>query len=239
MDILKESLEIPRNRATTADRLKQLMAERGLKQADILRLCRPYAERYRIKIGSNDLSQYVTGKVAPGQTKLFILGKALRVNEAWLMGCDVDRAPMNTDSNDALDLVEGVVRRIQMKKFPMIGEIACGAPIVAHQEYETFVEASASINADFCVTAKGDSMINARIFDGDVVFIREQPTVNNGEIAAVIIENDVTLKRVYFYDNRIELRPENPTYPVLNYEGTQLETVRIIGKAVAFQSYIK
>lgn len=226
-------------RVTTGDRLRQIMAERDLKQADIVRLCQPYTRRYGIRLGRNDISQYLSGRCVPGQLKLFLLGKALRVNEAWLMGCDVDSAPMNTDSNDALDLVAGVVRRIQTKKFPMIGEIACGAPIVAHQEYETFVEASASINADFCVTAKGDSMINARIFDGDVVFIKEQPTVNNGEIAAVIIENDVTLKRVYFYDNRIELRPENPTYPVLNYEGTQLETVRIIGKAVAFQSYIK
>ena len=120
----------------------------------------------------------------------------------------------------------------------MIGTISCGNPIYAEEDYETFVEASADINADFCVTAKGDSMINARIFDGDVVFIREQPDVENGEIAAVIIEDTVTLKRVYKYSNRIELRPENPTHKVQNYEGEELENIRIIGKAVAFQSYI-
>ena len=100
-----------------------------------------------------------------------------------------------------------------------------------------FVMANNDINADFCLKAKGDSMINARIFDGDIVFIRQQPTVNNGEIAAVIIDNEATLKRVYLYDNRLELRPENPTYPVLNYEGEQLDSIRIIGKAVAFQSF--
>ena len=236
MDVLKKKLEASESRLTTSDRLKQIMAERGLKQADILRLCQPYADRHRIKIGSNDLSQYVTGKVLPGQTKLFILGKALNVNEAWLMGFDVD--PARAD-NKALDIVEGVIKCIQTKKFPMLGEIACGEPITANQEYETFVEANESINADFCLTAKGDSMINARIFDGDVVFIKEQPTVNNGEIAAVVIENEVTLKRVYFYDNRLELRPENPTYPVLNYEGERLDVIRILGRAVAFQSYIR
>ena len=224
-------------RITTGDRIKQIMNERGLKQADIIRLCQPYMLRYGIRLGRNDLSQYLSGRCVPGQQKLFLLSKALQVNEAWLMGFDVDPAPRI--EKDALDLVESVVKRIQTKKFPVIGEIACGNPIVAHQEYETYVEGSVSIDADFCLTAKGDSMINARIFDGDVVFFRQQPTVNTGEIAAVIIDNDVTLKRVYLYNNRIELRPENPTYPVLNYEGEQLDTIRIIGKAIAFQSYVR
>lgn len=226
-----------KTRVTTGERLKQIMAERGLRQIDIVRLCEPYMRRYKIRIGRNDISQYLSGKCEPGNTKLFLLGKALRVNEVWLMGYDVDKAPKM--ESEALDLVQDVVKRIQTKKFPMLGEIACGEPITANREYETFVESNASLNADFCLTAKGDSMINARIFDGDVVFIKEQPTVNNGEIAAVLIDNDVTLKRVYLYPNRMELRPENPTYPVLNYEGEQLDNVRILGKAVAFQSYIR
>ena len=237
MGVLEENKKLMETRVTTADRLKQIMAERGLKQADILRLCQPYVDKFRIKVGSNDLSQYVTGKVVPGQTKLFILAKALRVNEAWLMGFDVDRTYAHDDEPLAFDTSQ--IRSIRVKKFPMLGEIACGNPIVANREYETFVEAAENINADFCLIAKGDSMINARIFDGDVVFIKEQPTVKNGEIAAVVIENEVTLKRVYLYPNRMELRPENPTYPVLNYEGGQLDTIRILGKAVAFQSYIR
>lgn len=232
---------LKKTRVTTGDRLRQIMEERGLRQADILRMCQPYAVKHNIRIGSNDLSQYMTGKCVPGQSKLFILGRALRVNEAWLMGYDVDPAPRVIEElpDPKRSSLGVVVKRIQTKKFPMLGEIACGEPITANQEYEAFVEASDSIKADFCVTAKGDSMIMARILDGDIVFIKEQPTVNNGEIAAVVIENDVTLKRVYLYENRIELRPENPTYPVLNYEGEQLNSIRILGKAVAFQSYIK
>lgn len=235
--VLAYNQKLNETRVTTGERLKQIMDERGLRQADIWRMCQPYAVRYKTKMGRSDISQYISGKYVPSQHKLFILGKALHVNEVWLMGFDVDPSPRV--ENDVLDLVESVVKRIQTKKFPMLGDIACGNPITANQEYETFIEANASLNADFCLTAKGDSMINARIFDGDVVFIKEQPTVNNGEIAAVVIDNDVTLKRVYLYPNRMELRPENPTYPVLNYEGEQLDTVRILGKAVAFQSYIR
>ena len=121
----------------------------------------------------------------------------------------------------------------------MEGEIACGEPIYANREYETYVEASADIDADFCLRAKGDSMINARIFDGDVVFIKSQPDVENGEIAAVRIGDEVTLKRVYKYTNRIELRAENPLYSPLNYEGAELNEIQIIGKAVIFQSFVR
>lgn len=131
------------------------------------------------------------------------------------------------------------IHPIQTKKIPMLGEIACGQPIYANEDYETFIEASSDIKADFCLVAKGDSMINARIFDGDVVFIKSQPDVENGEIAAVIINDEATLKRVYKYPNRIELRPENPTHKVQDYEGEKLNEIRILGKAVAFQSYIR
>lgn len=74
---------------TTADRLKQIMLERGLKQVDILEACKPYCERYGVQLKKNDLSQYVSGKVEPKQDKLSILGMALDVNEVWLMGYSV------------------------------------------------------------------------------------------------------------------------------------------------------
>lgn len=168
--------------------------------------------------------------------KIGKIAVALGVTPAYLMGWDDDATRASVQG---AEMESHGLRAITLKRFPMLGDIACGEPIIANQEYEIFVEANVSINADFCLTAKGDSMINARIFDGDVVFIKEQPTVENGEIAAVLVNNSVTLKRVYLYPNRVELRPENPTYPVLNYEGEQLDTIRIIGKAVAFQSNIR
>ena len=74
---------------TTSNRLKQIMSDRNLRQVDILEMCKPYCNKYDIKLGRNDLSQYVTGKVEPGQKKLTVLGMALNVSEAWLMGFDV------------------------------------------------------------------------------------------------------------------------------------------------------
>lgn len=71
---------------TTADRLKQIINERHIKQVDILEACKPYCEKYGVKLEKNDLSQYISGKVTPGQDKLTILGLALDVNEVWLMG---------------------------------------------------------------------------------------------------------------------------------------------------------
>lgn len=128
---------------------------------------------------------------------------------------------------------------VSRKKYRILGDIACGEPIYADEHYESYFEADKDIDADFCLTAKGDSMINARIFDGDVVFIKQQSDVENGEIAAVIINGEATLKRVYKYSGRIELRAENPLYQSLNFEGEQLNGIRILGKAVAFQSFVR
>ncbi len=132
----------------------------------------------------------------------------------------------------------GDLRPIKTKRFPMLGEIACGEPIFANEDHETYIDASADIKADFCLTAKGDSMIGARIHDGDVVFIRSQPVVDNGQIAAVIIGDEATLKRWYFYPNKkkLVLTPENPAYEPLVYMGDELDSVRCLGLAVAFMS---
>ena len=98
--------------------------------------------------------------------------------------------------------------------------------------------ADMDIKADFCLAAKGDSMINARIHDGDIVFIRVTPTVNNGDIAAVIIDENATLKRVYYYpqQNKLVLNAENPKYEPLIYITEELNNIRILGKAVYFMS---
>lgn len=130
------------------------------------------------------------------------------------------------------------VRPITTKRFPMLGEIACGEPIFANENHEAYIDASADIQADFCLTAKGDSMIGARIHDGDVVFIKSQPMVNNGEIAAVIIDDEATLKRWYYYPEKgkLVLNPENPAYEPLVYVGEELNAIRCLGKAVCFMS---
>jgi len=128
---------------------------------------------------------------------------------------------------------------ITTRKFPMLGEIAVGEPITMVEGFESYVEAGADIHADFCIKIKGDSMIGARIKDGDIVFIRQQPDVANGQIAAVAIEDEATLKRVYKTNSTIILNAENPAYePIVIHRG-QTDNIRILGLAIAFQSEVK
>ena len=130
------------------------------------------------------------------------------------------------------------IRTIKLKKIPMLGEIACGKPIYAKEEFETFIDASEDIKADFCLTARGDSMIDARIKDGDVVFIKEQPIVENGQIAAVLIGNDVTLKYWFYHpeESKLTLQAANPKYESLVFLGEELNQIRCLGLAVYFMS---
>jgi repressor LexA len=127
----------------------------------------------------------------------------------------------------------------EMGKVPLIGSIACGAPITAEEHIEDYVDIPRHISADFALTCKGDSMINARIFDGDIVYIRQQETVDNGEIAAVLIDGEATLKRVRLFEDHISLEPENPQYRPIVLWGQDMNSVRILGKAVAFTSAVR
>lgn len=125
------------------------------------------------------------------------------------------------------------------RKFKVLGNIACGQPIEAVQEQEEYIETDLNIHADYVLHCQGDSMINARIFDGDYVFIKEQPVVENGEIAAVCMDGTVTLKRFFKYDTYIELRAENPMYPPIIIHPNDFNSIQIIGKAVACQFFVK
>ena len=223
--------------SNTSKRLKEIMDTRGLKQVDILEMAKPYCQKYGIRLGRNDLSQYVSGKVTPGQEKLTILGLALGVTETWLMGYDV---PMERDNNEKINsLPHHDFKPVSKRKYKYLGEIACGEPIFADEQYETYIELDSDIHADFVLKAKGDSMINARIHDGDIVFIKEQNDVNDGEIAAVIIDDEATLKRVYKYDDYIMLNAENPAYKPIQIQKTDAKNIQIIGKAISAMIYFK
>ena len=181
-------------------------------------------------MNKSDISQYVSGLVEPGQEKLFILGKALNVSEVWLMGYDVPRQRTEDITN---------ILPIKTNKVPLLGEIAAGKPKYADEHFEYYIDAEEGIKADFCIKVVGDSMINARIYDGDIVFIRDQPDVEDGEIAAVLIDDEATLKRVYKMPGRIQLRPENPSYEPINITEEEGKKVKILGKAIAFQSKVR
>lgn len=207
------------------NRIKKQRKKLGLSVDDIVeKLNISRATMYRYEKG--DIEKLPTTVLEP-------LAKVLKTTPAYLMGWKDE-----TNTVDELINQYDNIKRIQKKKFPLLGEIACGKPIYANEDKESFVMADMDVNADFCLRAQGDSMINARIYDGDIVFIKEMPIVNNGEIAAVIIDNEATLKRVYYYPdkNKLILQAENPKYEPLVYVNEELEQIRILGKAVYFMS---
>jgi repressor LexA len=187
----------------------------------------------KVDVSSQTLYKYEKDLVSNIPTdKLEKIADVLNTTPAYLMGWE------DTPSNTELTVED--VHPIDTKEFRVLGEIACGFPTYAEEEYETYIEASSDINADFCLIARGDSMTGVRINDGDVVFIKEQSVVENGQIAAVIINNEATLKTWYFYpdEKKLILNPENPNYPPLVFIGEQLVEVRCLGRAICFTSYL-
>ena len=199
---------------TSNDKIKQLRKERGLTQKQLAEMV-GYTDRSMI-------AKIEAGKVDLTESKLKALFKALGVSPASYL----DVQPSNLEPMPKMNTV------------PLIGEIACGVPITAQQNFEDSVSAPENIHADYALRCKGDSMINARIFNGDIVYIRSQPVIESGQIAAVVIDGEATLKRVRIYDDRIILEPENPVYKPLVFYGSEMEDVHIIGKAVAFTSAV-
>ena len=185
-------------------------------------------------MNKSTIQRYETGQIS--KIKLPVLesiAKALHVNPDWLVlktdDVNVQKCPIPNIDNIFIP---------STKKVPIIGTIACGTPITAEENFDGYAYMPENIKADFALYCKGDSMINARIFDGDIVYIKQQPDVENGEIAAVYIDGEATLKRVFKHKNSLELRAENPTFKPLYFEGNELNDIRIIGKAVAFTSVI-
>ena len=159
------------------------------------------------------------------------------VSEAWLMGYDVP-PERKTVAKGAPAIPPGFIPLPKMKKVPLIGAIACGDPITALQNREGEVDAPEDMRCDFALKCHGDSMTGAGIHDGDTVFIRIQPEVENGEIAAVRIGEEATLKRVYLHPDYIELRPENSAFESIIRRKEDMNDVQIEGKAVGWLHWV-
>ena len=132
------------------------------------------------------------------------------------------------------------ILRIETRTVPLLGSIACGEPILAEPDFSSYTAVGTQVDCDFALRCEGDSMIDARIYDGDIVFIHQQNYVDDGTVAAVLIDDEATLKRVYHLaDGRIELRAANARYaPIIIGGENETRSVRILGKAIAFQSNV-
>lgn len=211
-----------------ASRLSQALETRGMKAADLSK---------KTKVAEGTISCYINGRYEAKQNRVQVFAEALNVNPAWLMGYDV---PMDAEHatpsqpTQKATIPPGFIPMPKMVKVPLVGSIACGTPILAQQNIDGHVDAPEDIRCDFALRCKGDSMIGAGIHDGDAVYIHIQPEVENGEIAAVRIGEEATLKRVYYDGTTLTLMPYNNAYAPMVYTGPQLEDVHIEGKAVGY-----
>ena len=188
----------------------------------------------RSKISKSSISHYLKGDWEGKQDAVYSIAQVLNVSEAWLMGYDVPMdAEHATPSQPAqkATIPPGFEPMPEMDMVPLVGRIACGTPITAEQNVKRIVCVPSKWRSTFTLTCKGDSM-EPRIHDGDLVAIRKQPEVENGEIAAVRIGEEATLKHVYLHENFIELRPENPAFNSIILSREDMNDVVIEGKAV-------
>ena len=181
---------------------------------------------------------YEKGAREPNSEQLILISKYFGVSIDYLMG-RTDVPFTEETSENIFEKYPNIQPIPEMRKVPLLGAIACGEPI--YREEDEWTSLPNDIKADFCLRCQGDSMIDARINDGDIVFIKACPEVENGQIAAVSIDNEVTLKRVFYYPekNRLVLYPENKAYEPFVYMNEELNDVRILGRAVMFLSGVK
>ena len=177
------------------------------------------------KMGYKDkssISKIKNGKADIPQSKVIAFARALNTTTAYLMGIDTAKER---------SIPAGFQPLPKRDRIPRVGQIACGTPILAEENVEAYDEVPSDWHADFTLLCQGDSM-EPKIKDGDVVAIHSQPMVENGEVAAVLIDGEATLKRVFLFDDHIELRAENPTFPTILRIGEDMNTITIEGKAV-------
>ncbi len=197
-------------------RLRSLMQEFG----DTIYTVSDY-----LQMKPSTISRYTNGLYVPKAPTMDALAKRYGVSSAWLMGESSQKYAQSFN--------------VEMRTVPILGVVAAGLPIWAEDNFEGYTAIDAAENIDFVLRVKGDSMINARIYDGDFVYVRKQPDVENGEVAVVLIDNEATVKRVFKYPNMLILRPENPAYSEMIYRKNDAKDIRILGKVLYVKGAVR
>lgn len=209
--------------ATFAERLKSLRREKGWSQQRLAD---------ELDLSKSSVNMYERGEREPGFETMEAIADLFNVDMNYLYGrTDIKIADPIVLAPKKPTIPPGFEPMPKMDWVPLVGRIACGTPITAEENVEQMVCVPSRWHSTFTLTCKGDSM-EPRIHDGDLVAIRSQPEVEQGEIAAVRIGDEATLKHVYLHENFIELRPENPAFESIILTKEEMNTVVIEGKAV-------
>lgn len=201
-----------------AENIKRIRAEHGLSQAELGKIA---------GVSDKAVSTWELGLKTPRMGAVEKMANYFGITKSAIVD-DVQTAPA---ASKEPTIPPGFEPMPEMDMVPLVGRIACGTPITAEQNVERIVCVPSKWRSTFTLTCKGDSM-EPRIHDGDLVAIRKQPEVENGEIAAVRIGEEATLKHVYLHENFIELRPENPAFNSIILSREDMNNVVIEGKAV-------
>lgn len=205
--------------ADFAATIKRLRLERGITQEQLAAM---------LKVSRSTIGMYETGSREPDFETCEAIADIFNVDMDYLLGrTSIERKEPITPSS----IPPGFSPLPEMESVSLVGQIACGQPITAEENLEGYVSIPAEWHATFTLMCKGDSM-EPTIHDGDLVAIRKDVEVENGEIAAVRIEDEATLKHVYLHSDYIELRPENPAYSSIIRRKEEMNDVTIEGKAV-------
>lgn len=201
--------------------LKKLRIEKDLSLDDVAK---------QLGLARQTLYKYETGLITNiPLTRIEELAKIYNVTPGYIMGWE--------DDDIDLSKVPGIILPVKMKKIPILGTIACGEPIFAEENYEGYFMLDSNLpEADFILKAKGDSMIDADIYEGDLVFFRRKSVVDNGTIAAVIIEDEATLKKVYKNEHNIVLQPCNSNYAPIVLSENDHKNIMVLGEMVGVYS---
>lgn len=209
-----------------ADNIKHLRESREMSQAQLGRIA---------GVTDKAVSAWETGKKEPRMGAIQKIADYFGIKKS-----DIIEEPESTIAN-----MPAGFKISSYHMVPVIGEIACGTPIFAEQNIDGYEPCPGFVHADFCLHCHGESMIGAGIHDGDVVFVRKQPKVENGQIAAVQIESEgdtesrATLKRFYRSDDTVILMAENQDFPPLTFHKEEINRIHIAGRAVYCLSKIK
>lgn len=185
-------------------------------------------------VSRSTIGMYETGSREPGFETSEAIADIFNVDMDYLMG----RSLVERKHPVASDIPPGFMPLPETYKVPLVGRIACGQPITAEENIEDYMDVPKGKHVDFCLLCEGDSMIDAGIDDGDIVYIRKQPDVENGQIAAVRIGDEATLKRVYKANDHITLMPANGAYPPLTYALDAMNDVHVEGRAIGWTHWI-
>lgn len=201
---------------------KNLKHYMDLHNIDRNKLCSDLGFKY------STVSDWINAKIYPRIDKIEILANYFKIDKS-----DLIEEPKEIDLNK----IPNIIPIKKLKKIPILGTIACGEPILAVENIDGYFAADADIvTGDFALRCRGDSMIGANIFEGDIVFFKQTSMVDNGSIAAVLIDDETTLKKFYKTKNSIILQPCNENYPPLTYTEENNKNVKIIGEMVGVYS---